>query len=178
MKWILSLSVGFLLMGIVTQPITAQEEKKEEPKKEEVKPDEGLPPLPERPKTLEEAVKKADLIFVGIVDFIGDKPGGWGTPPYRPATQYIRYEVVKFLKGQRPEKKIAVYHELFKGSKTAGEQPGLNPNIIDIDKKVILLLPNDPVETNPVAFLSQDPDFGVMAWTEENEKTIQELIRK
>jgi hypothetical protein len=156
----------------------AQEQPKEEPKKEEAKPDDGLPPPPERPKSLEEAVKKADIIFIGVVDYIGDKPGGWGRPPYAPSSQFIRYLPVKFLKGSCDAKKITVIHELLKGAKLVVEPGALNPQIFDMDKKVILLVNSPPINSNPITFLSQDPNFGAMAWSEEAEKQIAALIAK
>lgn len=176
MRWMIGLLAACLAFSIFYLPAIAQEDTKEE-KKEEAK-DEGLPPLPQRAKTLEEAVKKADIIFVGIVDYVGDKPDGWGRPPYRPATQFMRYEVVKFLKGSHEAKKITVIHELFKGSKTADEQPGLNPKIFDIDTKVIILVTNPPINNNPVTFYSNDPDFGAIPWSEDEEKKLCAMIGK
>lgn len=178
--------VVFLLALLVAFPLGAQDEKKEESKKEEAqteetkKEEEPVIPQPVRPKNLQEAVEQAELIFVGIVDYVGDKPDGWGKPPLRPTTQMIRYEVVKFLKGNYPAKKITVFHELFQGSKTAATQPGLNPEIFDIDKKVILLLSIQPYSTegaHPVTFIPVDPDFGACAWTEEMEKQISGMVK-
>ena len=178
MRWMIWFMAGLFLMGLVALQVSAQEEKKEETKKEEAKPDEGVPPPPERPKSQEEAVKNAGMILVGVVDFVGDKPGDWGKPPYRPNTQYIRYEVVKFLKGNYPAKKIMVIHQLLKGAKTCSEQPGLSPGIFAVDKKVILLLDKEPVDSNPISFLCTDPDFGAMPWSEEDEKKITGMIGK
>jgi len=173
MKLMIYLLAGLFLMCVTALPVGAQQEGK----KEENKTDTAVPTVPERPKSLEEAVKKADLIFVGLVDFVGDKPDNWGDPPYHPISQFVRYEVLKFLKGQHPAKKITVLHELLKGSKTAADRPGLNPKMFDIDKKVILLLSNDLVEDNPVTFLCLDPDFGAMPWTEDDEKKISAMIK-
>jgi hypothetical protein len=74
-----------------------------------------------------------------------------------------------------------VIHELFKGSKTAAETPGLDPKVFDIDKKVIVIATTLPyaVESGdqPVTFMPTDGDFGAMAWSEECEKKITGLIK-
>ena len=179
MRKMICMLLGFFLMYVVALPVGAQQEqKKEEPKKEETKPDDGLPPPPERPKSLEDAVKKADIVFVGVVDYIGDKPGNWGRPPYAPSSQFIRYEPLKFLKGKCDAKKITVIHELLQGAKLVVEPAALNPQIFEMDKKVILLVTSPPIEANPVTFLSQDPNFGAMAWSEDAEKQITAMIGK
>ena len=190
MKRMIGLLVVFFLMYVISLPVSAQEEgkkeepKKEEPKAEETKKEEGkeeVVPQPQRPKSLEEAVKMADTIVVGVVDWIGEKPEGWGRPPLRPSTQYIRYSDMKFLKGQFPSKKMTVIHELFKDSKTAANMPGLNPQMFDMDKKVILLLQTLPygLDTGQtVSFMPTDPDFGAIPWSEEAEKKITGLIGK
>ncbi len=179
MKRTLSLVALFLLMFALAVPAAAQEpEKKEEAKKEEAKADDGLPPPPERPKSLEEAVKKADIIFIGAVDFVGDKPGSWGRPPYRPSSQFIRYDVLKFLKGHYDVKKITVIHELAQGAKLVSEPPALNPTIFDIDRKVIVLVTMPPLHRDPVTFHTQDPNFSAAAWSEETEKQIAGMAGK
>jgi len=189
MKRMAGLLMVFFLMYVIALPAGAQEGKKEEPKKEEPKAEETKKeeakeeavPQPQRPKSLEEAVKAADIIVVGVVDWLGDKPEGWGRPPFRPSTQYVRYCDLKFLKGQFPSKKMTVVHELFKDSKTAANMPGLNPQMFDIDKKVILILNQLPygLETGQkVSFMPTDPDFGAIPWTEEDEKKVSGLIGK
>ena len=178
MRWMIWMMAGVFLVGFLAMTVGAQEKKKEETKKEEAKPDDGVPPPPERPKSLEEAVKKADIIFVGVVDFVGDKPGGWGRPPYAPSSQFIRYLPVKFLKGSSDAKKITVIHELIQGAKTVVEPGALNPQMFDIDKKVIVLVNSPPIEGNPITYLSQDPNFGAMEWSEEMEKQVAGMIGK
>jgi len=178
MKKTICVLAGIFLMYLMALPAGAQEQqKKEEPKKEEAKPDEGLPPPPERPKSLEEAVQKADIIFVGAVDWVGDRPGGWGRPPYQPSSQFIRYLPLKFLRGHCDAKKITVIYELLQGAKLVTEPAGLNPQIFDVDKKVIVLVTSPPINTNPFTYLSQDPNYGAMAWSEEAEKQIKGLIK-
>ena len=179
MRKMICLLAGVFVMYVTALPAWAQQEtKKEEPKKEEAKPDDWVPPPPERPKSLEEAVQKADIIFVGAVDWVGDRPGGWGRPPYAPSSQFIRYEPLKFLKGKCDAKKITVIHELLQGAKLVVEPAALNPQIFEMDKKVILLVTSPPIEANPVTFLSQDPNFGAMAWSEDAEKQITAMIGK
>jgi hypothetical protein len=180
MKWHVCLTAAMLMMFVTAVLVSAQEtEKKEEPKKEEQKEaDDGLPPPPERPKGLEEAVKKADLIFVGSVDYMGERPGSWGRPPYRPSSQYVRYVVERFLKSRYETQKITVIHEILQGAKLVSQPPGLNPTIFDTDKRVIVLLSGDPIRREPVTFVSNDPDFGAMAWSEEEEKNLKAMIGK
>jgi hypothetical protein len=183
MKRMACLMIGLWLLYVVGLPVMAQEgEKKEEPKKEEPKAEEtkkaeepDVPPPPARCKSLEEAVQKAEFIFVGVVDYVGDKPGSWGNPPYRPNSQFIRYEDVKFLKGQWPKDKLTVVHELFQGAKTAASTPGLNPQIFDVDKKVIVLA--DRLGGEGEDMMCIDADYGAMAWTEELEKKIAGMIK-
>ena len=189
MKKMVGVLVVLFFMYAISLPVIAQEGKKEEPKKEAPKAeepkkeeakDQDAPAPPERPKSLEAAVKAADTIIVGSVDWIGDKPDNWGHPPFRPTTIYVRYDDLKFLKGQFPSKKMTVIHELFQGSKSCSEQPGLNPAMFAIDKKVILLLTTIPqaLETGQaVSFIPTDPDFGAMAWSEEMEKKVTELAK-
>ena len=178
MRKMICLLAGVFVMYVTALPAWAQQEtKKEEPKKEEAKPDDWVPPPPERPKSLEEAVQKADIIFVGGVDWLGDRPGNWGRPPYRPCSQFVRYLPLKFLRGHCDAKKITVIHELLQGAKLVNEPPGLNPQIFGVDKKVIVLMTSPPINMDPITFLSQDPNYGAMPWSEEAEKQVKGLIK-
>ncbi len=184
MKYLMCALVGFSLMLGLCLHVRAQEEtKKEEPKAEETKKaeDDGMPAAPERPKSLEDAVKMTEVVFVGVVDYVGEKPAGWGKFPFRPTTQFLRYEVIKILKGKLPAKQIGVIHELLQGSKTCASQPGLNPEIFDIDRKVIILanfLPEGADTGQKINYIAIDPDYGGIRWSEDEEKRISAMIGK
>jgi len=114
-------------------------------------------------ESLQQFVRKSDLVFVGVLLSLGKPPLYWsgGSNAYQTA----KYKVERILKGQYGASEISIDHVLVWGSRTAesGETPGLSRNLFAVNSRLIV----GARRADSGIWKALDEDYGALPATDE-----------
>jgi hypothetical protein len=131
---------------------------------------------PARESRIRTAVSSADLVFVGLVEKVGQPPR-FKSGRYK-AAQPVTYMITEVLKGQVPgTARITVQHVVLEGSRNANPRPGTNelsPSIFKKGNRLIVMTREERVDGRE--WVDVDEDFGTLEAREENLKLVRTLL--
>ena len=128
--------------------------------------------MQEEESVLKEFVQQNDLIFVGVVERLGDPPANWSGRV--PAFQQVHYRVEKVIKGDWNAQEIDVEHVVVSNSPTAepGDSPRLSSKLYANGAKLIV----SAMKTQEGRWRSMSERRGALAYSDETLKKIEALL--
>jgi hypothetical protein len=130
---------------------------------------------------MDELVRRAELIFVGLVDQIGQPPFAWSG--VGKALQSVTYRVERVLKGSFTDPTIEVLHVVLEGAADANpdpQRPGLDENLVAPANRLIVFasFELDPADHDQQRRRWEDvgDGEGVKAHTQALEDQIRQLV--